>query len=107
MWDDDPNKSKKQTPNQKKPQRPITTTDIVAWLELNAPGSAACLKDLRLALYQRRDQGNYAIEEYGGYGDRFVVVGPCSSLLIVSEKARHFLLRSLCRLRRRYRFQGF
>jgi hypothetical protein len=93
----------------KKPRKPVQQkmerepTDIVLWLSRNCPSSSAALKDLRLVLYQRRDCGIYKVhsagESYAGE-QRLRLIGPESAVLIVSEKARHLLLRSLCRLRK-------
>jgi hypothetical protein len=78
------------------------STDIEAWLRKNRPATSNNLKDLRNALYQRRDCGAYAVqaagESYMGE-QRFRLTGPESTVLIVSEKARHFLLGKLRRIR--------
>ena len=78
------------------------STDIEAWLRENKPATPSGLKDLRTALYQRRDWGAYVVqragESYMGE-ERFRLTGPDSTVLIVSEKARHFLLGKLRRLR--------
>jgi hypothetical protein len=79
------------------------STDIEAWLRKNRPDTSSNLKDLRNALYQRRDCGAYAVqtagESYMGE-QRFRLTGSESTVLIVSEKARHFLLGKLRRLRK-------
>jgi hypothetical protein len=78
-------------------------TDIVTWLRKNRPATAASLKQLRTALNQRQDCGAYTIqsagESYTGE-QRLRLNGPNGTVLIVSEKARHFLLGKLRRLRK-------
>jgi hypothetical protein len=79
-------------------------TDILVWLRQNEPGTFEELMDLRLALYSRQTKGQYQISHRGQTmmgEEKYVVVGPAGPLLLLSEKARHFLLRNLCRLRRR------
>lgn len=107
LWDDEPTKTPAKEPEHVSVPRLAITTDIKQWLASNAPASDKDLKDIRLALYQGRCCGHYAIEPYGKYGDQLLLTGPLGSLLIVSNKARHFLLRSLCAHRRRYGLQGF
>jgi hypothetical protein len=79
----------------------LPTTDIKLWLKDNRPRNYAELKDLRQALYQQRTHGQYVVEERGctyAGEEKFTVTGRESTLLIVSNKSRHFLLRTLCRL---------
>jgi hypothetical protein len=79
-------------------------TDILVWLRQNEPNTFEELMDLRLALYSRQTKGQYQISRRGQTmmgEERYVVVGPADPLLLLSDKARHFLLRNLCRLRRR------
>lgn len=83
-------------------QRP--TTDIKEWLSGNAPQDYAELQELRKALYARRTHGRFVVKEVGfthAGEEKFTVTGRASSLLIVSNKSRHFLLRALCRMLRR------
>jgi len=83
------------------------STDIDAWIRNNRPDSQAELTDLRNALYGRRSCGRYRIVGAGSTlrgEERFKLVGPTDAVLIVSDKARHYLLRKLCRLRK---FHGF
>jgi hypothetical protein len=78
-------------------------TDILEWLKDNQPHHSGELADLRKTLYSRRSHGRYRIRQARrtlNDEERFVVTGPAGPLLIVSNKSRHFLLRTLCRLRR-------
>jgi hypothetical protein len=77
------------------------TTDIKEWLAENGPRDYAELIDLRRALYSRRTHGNFVIRHGGrtiAGEERFTVTGRESALLIVSNKSRHYLLRTLCRM---------
>lgn len=79
-------------------------TDILEWLKENEPRTPGDLTDLRLSLYTRQTNGQYQISHHGQTRmgeEKFVVRGPAGPLLILSDKARHFLLRNLCRLRSR------
>jgi hypothetical protein len=82
-------------------------TDILVWLAQNEPQEFGELMDLRRALYSRKTRGKYLIT-LGGLTlageQKFIVTGPAGPLLIVSNKSRHFLLRTLCRLRRKKRW---
>jgi hypothetical protein len=78
-------------------------TDILEWLKDNQPQHSGELADLRKALYSRRSHGRYRIRQAGrtlNDEEKFVVTGRAGALLIVSNKSRHYLLRTLCRLRR-------
>ena len=82
-------------------------TDILIWLAQNEPQHFGELMDLRRALYTRESRGKYRISMCGLTLDgelKFTVSGPSGTLLIVSNKSRHFLLRTLCRLRRAKRW---
>jgi hypothetical protein len=77
------------------------TTDIKAWLADNGPRNYEELKELRRALYTRDTHGHFAITHHSSTRSgepRFSVAGRESRLLIVSDKSRHFLLRTLCRI---------
>jgi hypothetical protein len=77
------------------------TTDIKAWLSENGPQNYDELTQLRKALYSRRTHGGYVVKQYSetlSGEERFTVTGRTSPLLIVSNKSRHFLLRTLCRM---------
>jgi hypothetical protein len=78
----------------KRPLRP--TTDIELWLTTNGPRTYPELTDLRQSLYRQRTHGGFTISTVSG--DRFKVTGRTSSLLIVSDKARHYLLWMLCKM---------
>jgi len=79
-------------------------TDVIEWLALNKPQSFDELMDLRRTLYSRKNTfGKYFITKCGktSSGDeKFVLNGPCGAVLILSNKCRHYLLRTLNRLRR-------
>jgi hypothetical protein len=79
-------------------------TDILVWLSENEPNTFEELMDLRRALYAKKTQGQYQIRVGGltAQGEqKILLVGPAGPLLVLSNKARHFLLRNLCRMRRR------
>ncbi|MET4455434.1 hypothetical protein [Bradyrhizobium sp. RT3b] len=82
-------------------------TDVLEWLQLNRPQSYEELMDLRRALYARRTTGVYRIRLAGltSLGEqKILLTGRASAVLILSDKARHFLLRTLCRLRKSERW---
>jgi len=59
--------------------------------------------DLRRALYARQTTGKYRVTLMGLtlVGEvKILLRGPISPVMILSEKSRHFLLRTLCRLRK-------
>jgi len=111
LWDGsirtyEPDKPKTKTQKQNRQSDRFAggpSTDINQWLSENGPRDAAELSDLRQALYSRRTQGNFIIKQgrptLAGE-ERFLVTGRASPLLIVSNKSRHFLLRTLCRMAR-------
>lgn len=83
------------------------STDVIEWLKQNEPADFADLMDLRKALYARRTTGKYRIRIGGrtlAGEERFLLTGPASAVLILSNKSRHFLLRTLCRLRKARRW---
>jgi hypothetical protein len=94
-------------PNQRERNDRFTdgpTTDINAWLADNGPRNCGELKELRRALYSRETYGSFAITHRcsSRSGEpRFSVAGREGSLLVVSDKSRHFLLRTLCRIAKR------
>lgn len=96
---DEPINTPKPAPCEPKKSRPVSrppkpTTDIKLWLKSNGPRDRAEVNDLRQCLYHRKSYGCYTLE--GGFLDRFTVKGRTSSLLIVSDRARHYLLRQIC-----------
>ena len=109
LWDGsirtyEPDKPKTKRPKQNRQNDRFAggpSTDINQWLADNGPRDAAELSDLRQALYSRQTQGNFIIKHgrptLAGE-ERFLVIGRTSPLLIVSNKSRHFLLRTLCRM---------
>jgi hypothetical protein len=78
-------------------------TDIIEWLKDNESQHIDDLMNLRKALYSRRSHGRYRIR-HGGHTpageEKLLLTGPASAVLILSNKSRHFLLRTLCRLRK-------
>lgn len=94
---------KRRADRHQKKYEDLARTDLVAWLQQNDPADFSELMDLRRALYSIESKGKYRILPYGltNAGERKIkLVGPCSSVMIVSEKSRHYLLRMLCRLRK-------
>jgi hypothetical protein len=84
------------------------STDTDTWLRNNRPNSPEELTALRNALDGRRSCGHYRIVAAGSTlrgQERFKLAGSIDAVLIVSDKARHYLLRKLCRYRKRYGFQ--
>ena len=83
-------------------------TDVIEWLALNKPQSFDELMDLRRTLYSRKNSfGKYFITKRGKTStgeEKFMLTGPASAVLILSNKSRHFLLRTLCRLRKARRW---
>jgi hypothetical protein len=96
--------SDEQKPNERSAGSPAT--DVKAWLAANGPRNHEELRDLRRALYSRDTHGSFTIRHHssGRSGElRFSIVGRKGSLLIVSDKSRHFLLRQLCSIAKRTR----
>jgi hypothetical protein len=82
------------------------STDIKQWLSENGPRDYDELTDLRKALYSRRTHGQYIVKQQGetlAGEQRLSVTGRESALFVVSDKSRHFLLRTLCRIAKRMR----
>jgi hypothetical protein len=82
-------------------------TDVIEWLNQNEPHDFAELMDLRKALYSRRTTGKYRIRLRGrtlAGEEKLLLTGPAGAVLILSNKLRHFLLRTLCRLRKARRW---
>lgn len=117
LWDEpESSPSPPQTAQPAKPERRKSyrqryseslPTDVLEWLQLNKPQSYEELMDLRRALYARRTTGMYRIRLGGltSLGEqKMLLTGPASAVLILSDKARHFLLRTLCRLRKSERW---
>jgi hypothetical protein len=81
-----------------------SNTDIKAWLAGNAPRNLEELKALRYCLYHRCSRGDFKIKEKCDK-DYFSLVGRAGSLLIVSNKARRYLLWQLRQLRKQKSWQ--
>ena len=83
-------------------------TDVIEWLSLNKPQSFEELMDLRKTLYSRKSCfGKYFITQRGHTKlgeEKFVLNGPGGAVLILSNKCRHYLLRTLNRLRKAKRW---
>ena len=115
LWDSEPDSnpfphipSQQQKPEYRDRYRNGLPTDVLEWLKQNEPDDFAELMDLRKSLYARRTKGKYRIRLAGltSIGEhKMLLTGPTSAVLILSDKARHFLLRTLCRLRRARRWQ--
>jgi hypothetical protein len=89
----------------KKPSQPQfdrVSTDIEGWLQNNRPTTMSDFENLRTALYGRCNSGAYEVvfagKSYNG-DQRFKLTGPSGTVLIASDKARHFLLGRLRRIR--------
>jgi hypothetical protein len=65
-------------------------TDIVFWLTNNAPATFQELVDLRYCLYHRCTRSGFVVKRWDK--DDFKLTGRHSSLHIVSNRARRFLL---------------
>ena len=65
-------------------------TDILLWLGRNAPVNFQELVDLRYTLYHRCSRAGFTVKRWDK--DDFKLTGRSSSLHIVSNKARRFLL---------------
>ncbi|SDO20077.1 hypothetical protein [Afipia sp. GAS231] len=116
LWDDEPETSKPKAelpPLTQQAVRPLKQrelypnsmpTDVHQWLELNKPHSFRELMDLRKTLYSRKcNFGKYHVTKRGHTSrgeEKFVLTGPVSAILILSNRCRHYLLRTLNRLRR-------
>src|SRR3974390_765748 len=79
-------------------------TDIKAWLAGNAPRNLEELKTLRYCLYHRCSRGDFKVKKKFDK-DYFSLVGRAGSLLIVSNKARRYLLWQLRQLRKQTPWQ--
>jgi hypothetical protein len=66
-------------------------TDIHLWLSKNAPGNVQELKDVRYTLYHRCSRAEFHVSDKQD-DDNFRLTGRSSSLHIVSNKARRYLL---------------
>ena len=77
-------------PKRKTPQKHRPETDILLWLAGNAPVNFQNLADLRYCLYHRCSRTDFTVKRWDK--DDFNLTGRSSSLHIVSNKARRFLL---------------
>ena len=66
-------------------------TDIPLWLSNNAPRNVEELKAVRYTLYHRCSSAEFKVSEKQD-NDNFVLSGRQGSVLIVSNKARRYLL---------------
>jgi len=82
-----PIKTKRLVPKQ--PRSP--KTDIPLWLSNNAPRNVAELKAVRYTLYHRCSRAEFKVSNKHD-DDDFVLSGRQSSVHIVSNKARRYLL---------------
>ena len=65
-------------------------TDIHLWLSKNAPRNVEELRAVRYTLYHRCSRADFKVSQRDD--ETFVLAGRQSSLFIVSNKARRFLL---------------
>jgi hypothetical protein len=72
-------------------QTPSKKTDIPLWLSNNAPRNVEELKAIRYTLYHRCSRAEFTVSEKQD-GETFVLSGRQGSVLIVSNKARRYLL---------------
>ena len=119
LWDDPEPPAKKAAPQALSPHEArrlkylkrypnALPTDVIEWLSLNKPQCFEELMDLRKTLYSRRSCfGKYFITQRGHTKlgeEKFVLNGPGGAVLILSNKCRHYLLRTLNRLRKAKRW---
>ncbi|MGF6311897.1 hypothetical protein ABIB82_005874 [Bradyrhizobium sp. i1.8.4] len=103
-----PQEASNRKPKYRDRHRNGVSTDVIEWLKQNEPANFLELMDLRKALYARRTTGKYRVRLCGLnlMGEqKLLLTGPAGAVLILSEKARHLLLRTLCRLRKARRWQ--
>jgi len=72
-------------------QTPSEKTDIPLWLSNNAPRNVEELRAVRYTLYHRCSRAEFKVSEKQD-ADTFVLSGRNSSVHIVSNKARRYLL---------------
>jgi hypothetical protein len=78
------------------PKRPLALRgfepdkDITLWLRGNTPRNWQELKDLRYCLYHRCSRADFHIKKSND--DHFTLTGRASSVIIVSNNARRYLL---------------
>ena len=77
--------------------------DIELWLRYNAPLSFQQLADIRYVLYYRCSRSNFLIDLLG---EQFDLTGRYSTLRVVNDGARHYLLWKLRLLGRKEKWIG-
>jgi hypothetical protein len=80
-------------------------TDIPLWLSNNAPRNLEELKAVRYTLYHRCSRAEFKVSDKQ-YDDNFVLSGRQTSVHIVSNKARRYLLWKLRILARKQGWVG-
>ena len=80
-------------------------TDIHLWLSKNSPRNVLELLDIRYTLYHRCSRSEFKVSEKQD-DDNFVLSGRNTSVQIVSNKARRYLLRRLRILAREQEWVG-
>jgi hypothetical protein len=80
-------------------------TDIRLWLSNNAPRNVEELRAVRYTLYHRCSRAEFRVSEKQD-NDNFMLSGRTSSVLIVSNKARRYLLWKLRILARKSGWVG-
>jgi|SRR4051794_20288371 hypothetical protein len=99
-------KSTKRRRSQKrpKPRKYPRDKDIALWLKSNAPLSFQQLADLRYCLYHRCGRADFTVNKRDE--DEFTLTGRQSSVRIINNQARHYLLWRLRLLGRRKKWIG-
>src|SRR3954453_18559726 len=87
-----------------KPRKYRRDKDIELWLKSNAPLSFQQLADLRYCLYHRCDRADFTV--YKRDEDEFTLTGRRSSVHIINNQARHYLLWRLRLLGRKKKWIG-
>ncbi|SDK00381.1 hypothetical protein SAMN05216338_107919 [Bradyrhizobium sp. Rc2d] len=78
--------------------------DIILWLSKNAPANFDELIDIRYSLYHRCNRAGYRVKRLND--EELTIAGRQSSLHIVSNQARRFLLTKLRELAKEKGWQG-
>lgn len=89
---------------QRKNQQFAPDKDIILWLSKNAPSNFNELIDIRYSLYHRCSRAGYRVKRLND--EELTIAGRHSSLHIVSNQARRFLLAKLRELAKENGWQG-
>ena len=99
IWHRATRKTKKPAKSKFPPDR-----DIDLWLKHNAPLTYEQLADIRYTLYHRCSRADFVVTKR--CDDEFTLTGRRSSLRVISDRARHYLLWKLRLLGRENGWQG-